>query len=165
MIENLDLHARVHCGFAGLKDVKLNTLEDRCVCVCVSVCVCVCVCVCVYVCVCVCMCVCVCVCVYMCACHYSPDSSPHTHHRMDSFVLAETFKYLYLLFSEEEDLVLDMDDFIFNTEAHIFPLSLANSYPLPAPAVSVWLEQSGLMYWSLNLSRTLPTPHECHGCK
>ena len=46
---------------------------------------------------------------------------------MDSFVLAETFKYLYLLFAEEEDLVLDMDDFVFNTEAHIFPLTLANS--------------------------------------
>ena len=47
-------------------------------------------------------------------------------HRMDSYVLAETFKYLFLLFSEQEDLLLDMDDFVFNTEAHIFPLSLAN---------------------------------------
>ena len=46
--------------------------------------------------------------------------------RMDSYVLAETFKYLFLLFSEEEDLLLDMDDFVFNTEAHLFPLSLAN---------------------------------------
>ena len=46
--------------------------------------------------------------------------------RMDSYVLAETFKYLFLLFSEEDDLLLDMDDFVFNTEAHIFPLSLAN---------------------------------------
>jgi len=45
--------------------------------------------------------------------------------RMDSFVLAETFKYLFLLFAEEEDLVLDMNDFLFSTEAHIFPLSLA----------------------------------------
>ncbi len=26
--------------------------------------------------------------------------------RMDSFVLAETFKYLYLLFAEESDLVI-----------------------------------------------------------
>lgn len=50
---------------------------------------------------------------------------------MDSFVLAETFKYLYLLFAEEEDLVLDMDDFVFNTEAHLFPLSLATSIPPP----------------------------------
>ncbi len=45
---------------------------------------------------------------------------------MDSFVLAETFKYLFLLFAEEEDIPLDMDDFVFTTEAHIFPLSLAN---------------------------------------
>ena len=46
--------------------------------------------------------------------------------RMDSFVLAETFKYLYLLFAEEEELLLDMDGFIFNTEAHLLPLSLAS---------------------------------------
>lgn len=45
---------------------------------------------------------------------------------MDSFVLAETFKYLFLLFSEEEDTILDMDDFVFSTEAHLFPLSLAS---------------------------------------
>ena len=44
---------------------------------------------------------------------------------MDSFVLAETFKYLYLLFAEEDDLVLEMDDFIFTTEAHILPLKLS----------------------------------------
>ena len=45
--------------------------------------------------------------------------------RMDSFVLAETFKYLYLLFAEEDDLVLDLNDFLFSTEAHLLPLSLA----------------------------------------
>ena len=28
--------------------------------------------------------------------------------RMDSFVLSETFKYLYLLFAKDEDLFLDM---------------------------------------------------------
>lgn len=44
--------------------------------------------------------------------------------RMDSFVLAETFKYLYLLFSEEEDLLLNLNQFIFTTEAHLLPLSL-----------------------------------------
>ncbi|XP_026675940.1 ER degradation-enhancing alpha-mannosidase-like protein 3 [Diaphorina citri] len=43
---------------------------------------------------------------------------------MDSFVLAETFKYLYLLFSEEEDLPLNLNHFIFTTEAHLLPLSL-----------------------------------------
>ena len=45
--------------------------------------------------------------------------------RMDSYVLAETFKYLFLLFAEEDELLLDMDDFVFTTEAHLFPLSLA----------------------------------------
>lgn len=45
--------------------------------------------------------------------------------RMDSFVLAETFKYLYLLFVDESDLILDLNDFIFTTEAHLLPLSLA----------------------------------------
>jgi len=52
---------------------------------------------------------------------------------MDSFVLAETFKYLYLMFAEEEDILLPIDDFIFTTEAHLIPLNLStistnNSY-------------------------------------
>jgi len=45
--------------------------------------------------------------------------------RMDSFVLSETFKYLYLLFAKDEDLLLDMHQFVFTTEAHLLPLSLA----------------------------------------
>ncbi|XP_004522749.1 ER degradation-enhancing alpha-mannosidase-like protein 3 isoform X2 [Ceratitis capitata] len=45
--------------------------------------------------------------------------------RMDSFVLSETFKYLYLLFSDPRDLVVDVDEFIFTTEAHLFPLTIA----------------------------------------
>ena len=45
--------------------------------------------------------------------------------RMDSYVLAETFKYLYLLFSERENLVLDVDEFVFTTEAHLLPLTLS----------------------------------------
>ncbi|XP_071445733.1 ER degradation-enhancing alpha-mannosidase-like protein 3 [Hetaerina americana] len=45
--------------------------------------------------------------------------------RMDSFVLAETFKYLYLLFTDPNDLILDLDEFLFTTEAHLLPLSLA----------------------------------------
>ncbi|XP_059471862.1 ER degradation-enhancing alpha-mannosidase-like protein 3 isoform X2 [Neocloeon triangulifer] len=47
--------------------------------------------------------------------------------RMDSFVLAETLKYLYLLFTEPSNLVLDLDDFLFTTEAHLLPLTLAKS--------------------------------------
>lgn len=37
---------------------------------------------------------------------------------MESFLLAETFKYLYLLFSPPD--VLSLDKFVFNTEAHPF---------------------------------------------
>jgi len=43
---------------------------------------------------------------------------------MDSYVLSETFKYLYLLFADPQDLLIDIDDFIFTTEAHFLPLSL-----------------------------------------
>ena len=45
--------------------------------------------------------------------------------RMDSFVLAETFKYLYLLFSDDGDLIFNVDDYIFTTEAHFLPLALS----------------------------------------
>lgn len=45
---------------------------------------------------------------------------------MDSFVLAETFKYLYLLFEDESKLTIDISQYIFTTEAHLLPLSLAN---------------------------------------
>ncbi|XP_037911039.1 ER degradation-enhancing alpha-mannosidase-like protein 3 isoform X2 [Hermetia illucens] len=44
--------------------------------------------------------------------------------RMDSYVLSETFKYLYLLFSEPSDIIINLDEFIFTTEAHLLPLSL-----------------------------------------
>ena len=46
---------------------------------------------------------------------------------MDSFVLAETFKYLFLLFADPADLVVDLDEFLFTTEAHLLPLSLARN--------------------------------------
>ncbi|XP_034668733.1 ER degradation-enhancing alpha-mannosidase-like protein 3 isoform X2 [Drosophila subobscura] len=45
--------------------------------------------------------------------------------RMDSFVLSETFKYLFLLFSEPQDLIINVDEFVFTTEAHLLPLSIA----------------------------------------
>ena len=46
---------------------------------------------------------------------------------MDSFVLAETFKYLYLLFSDKDHLIVDVDEFVFSTEAHFLPLFLSTS--------------------------------------
>lgn len=44
--------------------------------------------------------------------------------RMDSFVLSETIKYLFLIFADPSELILDLDNFIFTTEAHLLPLSL-----------------------------------------
>ncbi|XP_026497726.2 ER degradation-enhancing alpha-mannosidase-like protein 3 [Vanessa tameamea] len=45
--------------------------------------------------------------------------------RMDSFVIAETFKYLYMLFGEDKDLPVKLEDYVLTTEAHFLPLSLA----------------------------------------
>lgn len=42
---------------------------------------------------------------------------------MDSFVLAETFKYLYLLFDSIPHRHMDIDQFLFTTEAHLLPLN------------------------------------------
>jgi len=40
--------------------------------------------------------------------------------KMQSFLIAETFKYLFLLFSDDE--ALDLTEYVFNTEAHPLPL-------------------------------------------
>ncbi|XP_075403801.1 endoplasmic reticulum mannosyl-oligosaccharide 1,2-alpha-mannosidase-like [Tenrec ecaudatus] len=40
---------------------------------------------------------------------------------MESFFLAETLKYMYLLFSDDTDL-LNLDQYVFNTEAHPLPI-------------------------------------------
>ncbi|KAK6305195.1 hypothetical protein J4Q44_G00239750 [Coregonus suidteri] len=77
IVEKLNAHARVPCGFAAVQDVRTGVHEDR----------------------------------------------------MDSFFLAEMFKYLYLLFSEKNQLHFDIDDYIFTTEAHLLPVSLSTSQP------------------------------------
>ncbi|XP_065067856.1 ER degradation-enhancing alpha-mannosidase-like protein 3 [Rhopilema esculentum] len=74
IVETLEEHAKVECGFAAIKDLRTFTHEDK----------------------------------------------------MDSYVLAETFKYLYLLFSEDSDRILNIHNFVFTTEAHLLPLSLGN---------------------------------------
>ena len=43
-------------------------------------------------------------------------ANPQKSDRMESFWLAETLKYFYLVFSEPE--VVDLDDWVLNTEAH-----------------------------------------------
>lgn len=51
------------------------------------------------------------------------DVTNNTEVRMDSmesFWMAETLKYFYLVFSEPE--LISLDDFVFNTEAHPFRL-------------------------------------------
>uniref|UniRef100_A0AAR2J376 alpha-1,2-Mannosidase n=1 Tax=Pygocentrus nattereri TaxID=42514 RepID=A0AAR2J376_PYGNA len=77
IVEKLNTHTRVPCGFAAVQDVRTGAHEDR----------------------------------------------------MDSFFLAEMFKYLYLLFSEKSHLPFDIDDYIFTTEAHLLPVSLSTSQP------------------------------------
>ena len=52
---------------------------------------------------------------------------PGYRDKLESFFLAETLKYLYLLFSDDKDL-LPLDKWVFNTEAH------------PLPVRSLWKE-------------------------
>ena len=67
-----------------------------------------------------------------------------SYNRMDSFVLAETFKYLFLLFAEKSDLLFDVDDYVFTTEAHLLPLSLSRcNSSKPASTVSTGLTRCG----------------------
>ncbi|KAJ8261079.1 hypothetical protein COCON_G00168020 [Conger conger] len=48
-------------------------------------------------------------------------ASPSPRDKMESFFLGETLKYFYLLFSDDLELV-SLDKYIFNTEAHPFPI-------------------------------------------
>ncbi|EOD45039.1 putative glycosyl hydrolase family 47 protein [Neofusicoccum parvum UCRNP2] len=48
------------------------------------------------------------------------DGKPPKMDSMESFWLAETLKYFYLIFSEPE--LVSLDDYVFNTEAHPFKI-------------------------------------------
>ncbi|XP_026531803.1 mannosyl-oligosaccharide 1,2-alpha-mannosidase IC isoform X2 [Notechis scutatus] len=48
-------------------------------------------------------------------------TTPSHDNMQQSFFLAETLKYLYLLFSEDD--VLSLEDWVFNTEAHPLPVN------------------------------------------
>jgi len=52
------------------------------------------------------------------------DGSDNLHHidQMDSFFLAETLKYLYLIFAEQPQDVVSLRRFLMNTEAHLLPV-------------------------------------------
>ncbi|CAH7437351.1 Man1c1 [Phodopus roborovskii] len=53
------------------------------------------------------------------------SSNPNHDNRQQSFFLAETLKYLYLLFSEDN--MLSPEDWVFNTEAHPLPVNHLDS--------------------------------------
>ncbi|TWW66735.1 Endoplasmic reticulum mannosyl-oligosaccharide 1,2-alpha-mannosidase [Takifugu flavidus] len=48
-------------------------------------------------------------------------TNPGPRDKMESFFLGETLKYLYLLFSDDAEL-LHLDKYVFNTEAHPLPI-------------------------------------------
>uniref|UniRef100_A0A1A9WIR0 alpha-1,2-Mannosidase n=1 Tax=Glossina brevipalpis TaxID=37001 RepID=A0A1A9WIR0_9MUSC len=54
------------------------------------------------------------------------DKVPEKDNVQRSFFLAETLKYLYLLFSN--DSLLPLDEWVFNTEAHPLPIKGSNIY-------------------------------------
>ena len=61
----------------------------------------------------------------------SDSHAPSAHRdKMESFFMAETLKYLYLLFSGSpvtvdnngNQVIFDLDHYVLNTEAHVFPI-------------------------------------------
>eukprot|EP00854_Cymbomonas_tetramitiformis_P010369 gene10369-12261_t len=71
--------------------------------------------------------------------------------KQESFFLGETLKYLYLLFSDDEEL-LPLDRYVLNTEAHPLPIL---EPPLPAPKS---LQQAGRVK-ATELRHKLPFDH------
>lgn len=53
------------------------------------------------------------------------SSLPNHDNKQQTFFLAETLKYLYLLFSEDD--MLSLEDWVFNTEAHPLPVNHSDS--------------------------------------
>uniref|UniRef100_A0A665V8C2 alpha-1,2-Mannosidase n=1 Tax=Echeneis naucrates TaxID=173247 RepID=A0A665V8C2_ECHNA len=76
--------------------------------------------------------------------------------RMDSFFLAEMFKYLFLLFAEAEDLPFDVEDYVFTTEAHLLPLSLSAVPHLSSSEVE--LDDSNFDWTCPNTRLLFPDP-------
>lgn len=48
-------------------------------------------------------------------------SNPGIRNKMESFWLAETLKYLYLLLADDQE-ILPLNQWVFNTEAHPLPV-------------------------------------------
>uniref|UniRef100_A0A665X1A1 alpha-1,2-Mannosidase n=1 Tax=Echeneis naucrates TaxID=173247 RepID=A0A665X1A1_ECHNA len=86
---------------------------------------------------------------------YNVENCPNKEKRMDSFFLAEMFKYLYLLFSEKNQLPIDIDDYIFTTEAHLLPVSLSTTKPPCQGNISVRTYKEDLFTHSCPSTETL----------
>jgi mannosyl-oligosaccharide alpha-1,2-mannosidase len=54
------------------------------------------------------------------------ESTTQKRDKMESFFLAETLQYLFLLFSDDES-CLPLDQYVFNTEAHIMLIRNSNN--------------------------------------
>lgn len=80
----------------------------------------------------------------------------HHEDRMDSYVLSETFKYLFLLFADDAELLLNLDEFVFTTEAHLLPLSLGVA-PTAANGSRRFQEGDEL---AKGFSRSCPSPNK-----
>lgn len=76
--------------------------------------------------------------------------------RMDSFVLTETIKYLYLIFADPSELPVDLDRFIFTTEAHLLPLSIGQLGNLTKVNINADNEEQMV---TMNYVRTCPSPN------
>ncbi|XP_055308120.1 ER degradation-enhancing alpha-mannosidase-like protein 3 isoform X2 [Sitodiplosis mosellana] len=76
--------------------------------------------------------------------------------RMDSFVMSETLKYLYLIFAEPSEIDLDLDTFIFTTEAHLLPLSLGQLGNITR--TSGESDENGEQVLTMNYQKSCPSP-------
>ena len=59
---------------------------------------------------------------------------PMQDNKMQSFWLAETLKYLYLLFSPSN--TISLDEWVFNTEAHPFALQAKSALVFSTPGAA-----------------------------
>ncbi|XP_077463342.1 ER degradation-enhancing alpha-mannosidase-like protein 3 isoform X1 [Stigmatopora argus] len=76
--------------------------------------------------------------------------------RMDSFFLAEMFKYLFLLFADSEDLTFDVEGYIFTTEAHLLPLTLSTAPRAPSSLPNATISRSDEELDDSNFDWTCP---------
>ena len=78
---------------------------------------------------------------------------------MESFFLGETLKYLYLLFSDKHE--IDLDKWVFNTEAHLLPLYPHQSM-LPCDIAQETLSKERLYFRSFGLTTLLSALQSLH---